>query len=172
MDRLTPVCLAAAMMVLAACTGPLGSTAVPDTLKPEGQRLSERVGARGVQIYECRALPNAAGTTWAFVAPEAELLDARGAVSGKHYAGPHWEATGDGSKVVGKLKSRADAPAANAIPWLLLDAKSVGGRGYFSDVTSIQRIATHGGAAPTSDCSHGERARVDYTADYYFFHRP
>ena len=79
--------------MLVACTGPLGSTAVPATLKPEGQRLTERVGARGVQIYECRALPNAAGgAQWVFVAPEAELLDARGAVTGKHYAGPHWEA--------------------------------------------------------------------------------
>ena len=64
MDRLTPVCLAAAMLALAACTGPLVHTAVPATLKPEGQRLSERVGERGVQIYEWRALPNAAGASW------------------------------------------------------------------------------------------------------------
>ena len=140
---------------------------VPENLKPASNETLKRiVPAKGVQIYECRE------GRWLFVAPEADLFDQRGNLIGKHYAGPHWEATGDGSKVVGKLKSRADAPAANAIPWLLLDAKSVGGRGYFSDVTSIQRVATVGGAAPTSDCSHGERARVDYTADYYFFHRP
>jgi len=171
MDRSTPVCLAAAMMVLAACTGPLGSTAVPDTLKPEGQRLSERVGARGVQIYECRALPNAAGTTWAFVAPEAELLDARGAVSGKHYAGPHWEAA-DGSKIVGAVKARADAPQASAIPWLLLSAKSVGGPGRFANVTSVQRIHTVGGLAPAKTCDPstlGAIERVPYTADYLLF---
>ncbi|HEX6722205.1 MAG TPA: DUF3455 domain-containing protein, partial [Burkholderiaceae bacterium] len=131
MDRLTPVCLAAAMAVLAACTVPLGPTAVPDTLKPEGQRMSDRVAARGEQIYECRALPNATGASWAFVAPDAELLDARGAVAGKHYAGPHWEAA-DGSKIVGAVKARADAPQASAIPWLLLSAKSVGGPGRFA----------------------------------------
>ena len=171
MDRLTPVCLAAAMWVLVACTGPLGSTAVPDTLKPEGQRMSDRVGARGVQIYECRALPNAAGATWAFVAPEAELLDARGAVTGKHYAGPHWEAA-DGSKIVGAVKARADAPQASAIPWLLLSAKSVGGPGRFADVTSVQRIHTVGGLAPAKICDPstlGAIERVPYTADYLLF---
>jgi len=171
MDRLTPVCLAAAMMVLAACTGPLGSTAVPDTLKPEGQRLSDRVAARGVQIYECRALANAVGASWAFVAPDAELLDARGAVTGKHYAGPHWEAA-DGSKIVGAVKARADAPQASAIPWLLLSAKSVGGPGRFANVTSVQRIRTVGGLAPAKTCdvsTLGAVERVPYTADYLLF---
>ena len=171
MDRLTPVCLAAAMLALAACTGPLVHTAVPATLKPEGQRLSERVGARGVQIYECRALPNAAGASWAFVAPEADLLDARGAVTGKHYAGPHWEAL-DGSKIVGAVKARADAPQASAIPWLLLSARSVGGPGRFANVTSVQRIHTAGGLAPTKPCDAstlGAIERVPYSADYLFF---
>ena len=77
---------------------------------------------------------------------------------------------GDGSKIIGKLTSRADAPVPGAIPWLLLSTKSVGGRGEFSDVTSVQRIATHGGVAPAGDCPKtGTRARVEYTADYYFF---
>ncbi|HET9207212.1 MAG TPA: DUF3455 domain-containing protein [Burkholderiaceae bacterium] len=171
MDRLTPVCLAAAMAVLAACTAPLGPSAVPDTLKPEGQRMSDRVAARGVQIYECRALPNATGASWAFVAPDAELLDARGAVAGKHYAGPHWEAA-DGSKIVGAVKARADAPQASAIPWLLLSAKSVGGPGRFAKVTSVQRIHTVGGLAPAKPCDPstlGAIERVPYTADYLLF---
>jgi hypothetical protein len=169
MDRLTPVCLAASMLVLAACTG----VGVPATLQPEGpQRLAERVGARGVQIYECRATPSAAGgAQWAFVAPEAELLDARGSVTGKHYAGPHWEAL-DGSKIVGAVKARADAPQAGAIPWLLLSAKSVGGPGRFAHVTSVQRIHTVGGTAPAKPCdssSLGQTERVRYTADYLLF---
>jgi hypothetical protein len=166
MDRLTPVCLAAAMLVLAACTG------VPATLKPEGpQHFTERVAARGVQIYECRALPNAAGTSWVFVAPEAELFDARGHAAGKHYAGPHWEAL-DGSRIVGAVKARSDAPQAGAIPWLLLSAKSVGGPGRYAKVTSVQRIHTVGGMAPGKTCDSstlGAVERVPYTADYLLF---
>jgi Protein of unknown function (DUF3455) len=171
MDRLTPVCLAAAMLTLAACTGPLGNAKVPATLEPEGQRLSDRVAARGVQIYQCRALPNSTGASWAFVAPDAELLDARGAVAGKHYAGPVWEAA-DGSKIVGAVKARTDAPQAGAIPWLLLSAKSVGGPGRFADVTSVQRIRTVGGVAPAKACDAstlGSTERVPYRADYLLF---
>ncbi len=72
---------------------------------------------------------------WAFVAPEAELLDARGAIAGTHYAGPHWESR-DGSKIVGSVTARADAPRADAIPWLLLSTRSVGGPGRFANVTA------------------------------------
>jgi hypothetical protein len=171
MDRLTPFCLAAALLVLAACTGPLRNSAVPATLEPAGQRPTERMAARGVQVYQCRAQPNAVGAAWAFVAPEAELLDARGAVTGKHYAGPIWEAA-DGSKVVGTVTARADAPQAGAIPWLLLSTRSVGGPGRFADVTSVQRIHTAGGLAPAKTCDPstlGATERVPYTADYLLF---
>jgi len=171
-STLTPLCLAMATLTVAACMGSLNGARVPSTLQPEGQRLAERVAARGVQIYECRAMPGAVGGAhWAFVAPEAELLDARGAVAGKHYAGPHWEAL-DGSKVVGAVKARADAPQADAIPWLLLSAKSVGGPGRFANVTSVQRIHTVGGMAPPKACdaaSIGKTERVPYTADYLLF---
>lgn len=139
---------------------------IPENLRPGANEALKRViSARGVQIYECR------DQKWVFVAPEADLFDSRGNLIGRHYAGPSWEATGDGSKVIGTVKTRADAPEAGAIPWLLLSTKSVGGNGYFSDVTSIQRVATHGGVAPGSGCPHdGLQARVSYTADYYFFH--
>jgi len=137
---------------------------VPDQLKPgAGEALAFVVPAKGVQIYECRA------GNWVFVAPDAELFDRAGKKIGSHYAGPHWEAA-DGSKVVGAVKQRADAPAAGDIPWLLLSAKSVGGEGAFSKVTSIQRVATVGGIAPAAGCNEaGARARVPYTADYYLF---
>jgi hypothetical protein len=151
---------------------PASSAAVPAALEPVDGWLSQRVVARGVQIYECRALPGAAGRAqWAFVAPEAELLDAGGTVAGKHYAGPHWEAL-DGSKIVGAVKARADAPQAGAIPWLLLSAKSVGGPGRFAQVTSVQRIHTVGGAAPAKTCDGntlGAIERVPYSADYVLF---
>jgi len=146
---------------------------VPDKLKPGANKsLAMIVPAKGVQIYECRARKDQVGEyEWAFVAPEADLFDARGNRIGRHYAGPHWEST-DGSKILGAVKERADAPAADAIPWLLLATKSVGSEGSFSKVTSIQRVNTVGGVVPKAGCSQaavGTRARTNYTADYYFF---
>jgi len=146
---------------------------VPDKLKPgANELLAMIVPAKGVQIYECRARTDqVGGYAWAFVAPEADLFDARGNRTGRHYAGPHWEAT-DGSNILGTVKERADAPVADAIPWLLLSARSVGSEGSFSKVTSIQRVNTVGGVAPKTGCSQataGTPARIDYTADYYFF---
>jgi hypothetical protein len=144
---------------------------VPDSLKPgANESLALVVPAKGVQIYECRAGKDQNGTyEWAFVAPEAELFDAKGNRIGRHYAGPHWESA-DGSRIVGAAKQRADAPAPGAIPWLLLGAKSVGPEGAFSRVTSVQRVATVGGVAPAGGCAQaGLQARVPYTADYYFF---
>jgi len=41
----------------------------------------------------------------------------------KHYAGTTWESN-DGSKVVGEVKAKDNGPDPNAIPWLLLSAKS------------------------------------------------
>jgi len=144
--------------------GCASTVAVPDNLKPgANESLALVVPAKGVQVYECRE------AKWVFVAPEAELFDRAGKKIGTHYAGPHWEAA-DGSKVVGAVKQRADAPAAGNIPWLLLGTKSVGRDGAFSKVTSIQRVATVGGVAPSGECIQpGGRARVPYTADYYFF---
>jgi hypothetical protein len=145
---------------------------VPANLKPgSGEKKLATLSATGVQVYQCRAKPGAAGEyEWAFVAPEADLADASGKPAGKHYEGPHWEAP-DGSKVVGKVKARADAPAYRAIPWLLLSTTSDGPEGAFSKVTSIQRVNTAGGVAPDA-CTkedEGYRERVRYTADYILY---
>lgn len=152
------------IVAIAALAGCASSVSVPDSLKPAaGESLALVVPARGDQIYECRA------GKWAFVAPEAELFNRAGKKIGRHYAGPHWESL-DGSRIVGAVKARADAPRAGDIPWLLLSAKSVGAEGAFSKVTSIQRVTTMGGSAPIEPCSQdGRRVRVPYTADYYFF---
>ena len=121
------------------------------------------LAARGVQIYECRA------GAWAFVAPEAELFDADGRSAGTHGAGPFWQAR-DGSRIVGAVKRRAEAPQSGAIPWLLLVAHGRGGSGLFGEVSSIQRVNTRGGNAPAGTCaSPGHVLRVPYTADYRFF---
>lgn len=166
------------VIVSAACAAkpspPAGATPVPDALIPVGETRSGVFAARGVQIYECRAKQGAPdGAEWAFVAPEATLLDEQGNVAGKHYAGPHWEA-GDGSKIVGTVRASAAAPRADSIPWLLLDARSVGGAGRLAKVTSVQRINTAGGKAPSTGCTAsalGQTVRVPYTADYAMFAR-
>src|SRR5437868_1945579 len=162
------------LLLLAACASePLHTVQVPDRLRPgANESLAFVLPAQGFQIYECRAKKDQAGAyEWAFVAPEAQLYDTRGTLFGKHYAGPHWESN-DGSKVLGSVKERADAPSAGAIPWLLLGAKSVGSDGALGKVTSIQRVNTVGGGAPAGGCSQatvGAPARVGYTADYHFF---
>src|SRR5882672_2881882 len=112
--------------LLAGCATQSATVAVPDKLRGgPNDVLAMVVPAKGVQIYECRPRRDEVGAfEWAFVAPEADLFDRRGAKIGRHYAGPHWESS-DGSKILGAVKERADAPEAGAIPWLLLSAKSV-----------------------------------------------
>ena len=164
------------VLLVAGCATPQpprSAVGVPDKLRPGAdESLAMIAYAKGVQIYECRARKDqVGGYEWAFVAPEADLFDAGGKRIGRHYAGPHWESN-DGSKVLGTAKERADAPAADAIPWLLLTAKSVGPEGSFGKVTSVQRVNTVGGVAPKAGCSQataGMPARINYTADYYFF---
>jgi hypothetical protein len=168
---------ASVLLAAALATGSVQAqtVALPYKLVPEAnESLVMVLPAGGVQIYECRERKKGAGDyEWQFVAPEADLYDANGTRIGHHYAGPHWESA-DGSRIVGTVKERADAPSAGAIPWLLLTAKSVGPQGTFSDVTSVQRVHTAGGVAPESGCSRataGTQARVNYMADYYFYTR-
>ena len=142
---------------------------LPQAIAPRtAARLHERVHARGVQIYECRADSAAPqGATWTIVAPDATLFD-DGRQIGMHGAGPHWQAA-DGSRVVGKVEGRADALRPDDIPWLLLSAQSSGSRGRFAGVQWIQRVNTQGGSAPKRACTAqdaGSVERVPYSADY------
>jgi hypothetical protein len=162
-----------AMVVGCATTHDVKSEGVPRALKvPNTQVLSVAAHGVGVQIYECQATKDApARFTWTLKAPEADLLYTSGKKFGKHYAGPTWEAT-DGSKVVGDVIGRDNGPDANAIPWLLLRAKSTSGNGVFSPTLSIQRLHTAGGKAPVGGCDasqSGKEARIHYTADYFFY---
>lgn len=146
---------------------------LPDNLKvPANQVLLLGQRATGVQIYQCKAKSsNAKQFEWTLVAPEAKLFDAQGKNNIQHYAGPTWEAK-DGSKVVGQAKASFDSPNPNAIPWLLLQAKSQQGNGILSKVTYIQRVNTVGGKPPTQGCenkSAGSQKRVNYTSDYLFY---
>ncbi len=146
---------------------------VPDALKaPDTQVLSLETQAVGMQIYECKASKDdPTRFEWVFKAPEAELFDSAGKKIGKHYAGPTWESN-DGSKVVGEVKAKDNGPDPNAIPWLLLSAKSNSGSGVFSRAQSIQRLYTTGGKAPAEGCDQtqlGKEVRVPYKAKYDFY---
>jgi len=108
---------------------------------------------------------------WSFKAPEADLTGQDGNKVAKHYAGPTWEAN-DGSKVVGGVLQKADAPQAGAVPWLLLKAKTNQGPGLFEKATYIQRVDTEGGVAPATGCDQthvNTEVRVEYRANYYFY---
>jgi len=167
--------LAAASALLAACASPPVAPPVPDALKPGAPERAAFVRfASGVQIYRCDAADGGA-FKWVFVAPEAQLFEnaTSRASLGTHGAGPFWQGN-DGSRVVGKVKARADAANAAAdIPWLLLTTTAEGPSGQMSPVKSIQRIKTVGGVAPSTGCAAagdaGKQARVPYTADYVFF---
>ncbi|HEY8088690.1 MAG TPA: DUF3455 domain-containing protein [Polyangiaceae bacterium] len=144
--------------------------AVPDALRVGAREVVvERASAQGSQVYECAT--GDAGFAWKLVGPDAVLTDPAGAPMGKHYAGPTWEAL-DGSKVIGALVRKADAPVPGAVPWLLLSAKSTEGKGLFANVTSIQRVDTEGGVAPSIACEAtqaGVRKSIPYRATYYFY---
>src|SRR6202044_1429693 len=139
--------------ILAGCAGhkPMPPSNVPPAIQVPGPAvLTGELHGSGVQIYECRSsAPGAAQFAWSLQAPAADLSDRSGKDIGRHYEGPTWEAY-DGSKVVGDVTARADppgaaapgatAPAPNAIPWLLLRAKTNVGKGIFGKVLWIQRL--------------------------------
>lgn len=169
------ICQLSLITLLAGCAIANAGTlpGVPDTLKvPATQVLALETQATGVQIYECKATKDdPMKFEWVFKAPEAELFDTAGKKIGRHYAGPSWESN-DGSKVVGEVRARDDGPDPNAIPWLLLSAKSTSGKGVFSQTQSIQRLYTAGGKAPAEGCSQaqaGKETRVPYKAKYLFY---
>jgi len=70
------------------------------------------------------------------------------------------------------VAARSNSPEPNAIPWLLLNAKTASTTGMFAGIKSIQRLHTAGGAAPAGGCSpaqSGQELRVTYSADYLFY---
>jgi Protein of unknown function (DUF3455) len=172
----------AAALALATALGPAGAPVhaappltappVPAAIQvPQGEKPVLVGHASGSQIYTCNE--GADGKwQWTLKAPDAELRDDKGTVVIHHFAGPAWKDS-DGSEVTGKAVGRAPSPDAEAIPWLLVSAVSHEGSGVLAQVTSIQRINTHGGQPPpAAQCAadkRGAEVRVPYTADYYFY---
>ena len=153
-------------------SGQAANSVIPAELKvADGNDEFLRVLGRGVQIYTCKAKAENSGFEWVFKAPEAVLLNNANAQVGTHYTGPTWEGN-DKSKVVGERVSSVNSTDANAIPWLLLKAKSAEGTGLFSKTTFIQRLETTGGKAPGTGCDGTKlesESRVNYTAIYTYF---
>jgi len=171
LTRLTAM-LGAGTFMLAATDGAStrdGVVDVPAALNPDKLSIFRVVSATGVQVYTCTR--NAAGATgWVLQGPDAQLFDSQNKPVGRHYAGPTWEAL-DGGKVVGQTKTSMPAPVDNAVPWLLLDAKSHEGSGAFTEAQAIVRMGTTGGTAPGNGCDEtraGRELRVPYTAVYVF----
>jgi len=160
---------------LGSCTALAQATAPTDVpgavAVPEGLQLVLFAHAKGSQIYICQG--GEGKFDWTLKAPEAELFDGRDPdkMIGHHGAGPSWMLD-DGSKVTGKAVARADSPDVNSIPWLLVSVVSNDRQGLLGKVTTIQRLNTHGGKAPSDGCDDsrkGAETRSSYTADYYFY---
>lgn len=127
---------------------------------------------KGVQIYVCQ--PSATAFAWKLQGPDAVLTGADGAVVGRHFAGPSWQAA-DGSTLVGELVVASPSPRAGAVPWLVLRVRSTAGPGLFSGVTYVTRTQTQGGVAPATGCDAdhaGKEVRAPYSAIYTFFTQP
>jgi hypothetical protein len=163
--------LPAAFVLLApACTQsppPAEAIAIFDNIRVTGPILAD-VRAKGFQVYTLKR--DATGNlAWVLKAPDATFENAAG-LQGKHYAGPTWESTSDGSKVVGKKIADHASPKPDAISWLLLAAASRDGNGLLSTVTFIQRVDTAGGKAPSvGNAKEGDEVRIPYTAEYIFY---
>src|SRR5262245_9649336 len=170
--RSLPRSVLAAAFALAACSSlpeaPSRSAvaAVPAPLAVSGKHELFRLRGEGVQIYV--GTQKDGGLQWVLQAPQADLLDYHtGEKVGTHGAGPTWTA-GDGGVLRGTKVAAADAPDADAVPWLLLATKAENG-GRFADVTHIQRVDTWGGRAPaTPPAQAGETRQVRYEATYVF----
>jgi len=144
---------------------------VPDAIQvPAGEQPVLFASATGSQIYTCTAGPDG-NFAWTLKAPEAELRDRKDKVIGQHSAGPSWKLK-DGSEVSGKAVAHVDSLDADSIPWLLVSVVSHGGKGLLANVTTIQRVHTHGGNAQSYGCDEQHKdaeSKIPYTADYYFF---
>lgn len=156
----------------ALATSPVPHPPVPEAIRaPAGERLVLKTHATGAQIYLC--MSGAGGQLqWTLKAPDAELHDGKGAVIGRHYAGPTWRLN-DGSEVTGKAVAHVDSPDPRSIAWLLVSVVSHAGKGALTPVTHIQRINTHGGQPPPAAQCDATKPNTEfrsaYSADYYFY---
>jgi hypothetical protein len=168
--------LSATAALLAACGSAPSSRAgfeqskLPEAVKvPAGHRVALETVGSGEITYECRAKKDAADQfEWAFLGPDAKLMDRAGKQVGKYYGPPATWESNDGSKLTGAQVAIAPAAAGN-IPLQLVKANPASGAGAMGGITYIQRVATQGGVAPAMPCAQGNAGAkqiVKYQADY------
>jgi hypothetical protein len=161
----------AAMPALAAVPEPSGLA--PRLRAAADEEAAFVLSANGTHLFQCKAAlanPNVYG--WYFVAPDATLFEGTRS-AGSHRAPGQFESDSDRTTVTGVV--RATQPGGeNNLPWATMRAIPMGEGGMFAGVTTIQRVNTSGGVAPASGCtaaSAGDEARVQFSADYYFYRR-
>ncbi|MDD0973995.1 DUF3455 domain-containing protein [Pseudomonas fontis] len=146
---------------------------LPDSIKvPDGHKVALETVGVGEITYECRDKADMAGQTeWVFVGPKAVLNDRSGKAVGSYFGPPAtWQAA-DGSKVTGTQLAVAPSSPGN-LPYQLVKANPVEGKGAMTGVTYIQRVALKGGVAPATACTasnKGTKEVVKYQADYIFW---
>jgi hypothetical protein len=172
MNRVTvALALVTAAVGLTACSAPQPSVkplaqqevSAPDAVKvPAGNTKVASFEGDGVQVYQC------AKAAWTLLEPAATISD-HGKPVALHTRGPIWVSTRDGSEVGATAVPGASVKHADAVPELLLKASENRGKGQFSDVTYVQRLATKGGLAPAGKCADGSQLSVPYSATYTFW---
>jgi hypothetical protein len=141
---------------------------VPAAIAAPGESAVATFHAEGAQVYECKAGSDGK-LAWAFREPIATLiLDDK--TIGRHYAGPNWEHA-DGSAVTAKVAGNAPGKTPADIPWLKLEVTAHRGSGALSNVTTVQRINTQGGAFAGACDKAGEFHSAPYSADYVFLRK-
>lgn len=144
---------------------------VPDAIAvPSGLEPVMFVRAKGVQIYTCKTGDDGK-YAWTLKGPDAELKDRKDKVVGQHTIGPTWKLK-DGSEVTGKAVAHVDSLDPDSVPWLLVNVENNSKKGALANVTTIQRVHTHGGKPGGDPCDESHKdaeTKSNYTADYYFF---
>ena len=168
--------------------------ALPPDLAPApvGSKVFLVGHAFGTQNYIC--LPTSTGFAYSLFTPQATLFDGNQQIITHFFSvNPNpddngairatWQSSQDSSRIWAKTlvtngsSTDANFVAKGAVAWLTLqvvghlDGPANGDK--LSSTTTVQRLNTHGGLAPTTCCSSladvGTRAFEPYTADYFFF---
>jgi hypothetical protein len=155
----TAGCIGIAALALAQSAGPIAAS---------DETQVATFHAEGAQIYDCK-LASDGKLAWQFREPIATLMS-NGKTVGRHYAGPNWEYA-DGSAVTGKAVANSPGATPADIPLLKLDVTARRGNGLLSDVTTVLRVNTRGGALTGACDEAGRYQSVPYAADYVFLRK-
>lgn len=85
--------------------------------------------------------------------------------------GAVWTAV-DGSSLGGREKRSVPAPVSISLAWASFEVLKTEGQGLLSGYSFVQRVQTHGGAAPATPPAHQEdTTQVRFAAEYWFYRK-